>query len=213
MMHEALGIGPEHPVLACELRDLLAVHNELAEKPAMGAPRHYAVDVPAYLKASVNAVNRQALVQAIVDKCGGDSRAVPIAYDMVMDREFMAELHAMACADAREQALVALYNVCNEQLPAGLRASPTAGDNYIRLRADGRFIMDMKVHFRDAERFIAEAERPDNEIVFEKLGRMGKVLVAVERAFRAAAVVLLSYDIEESMASLMAPEVEAALGH
>ncbi|MGN8158783.1 hypothetical protein ACS8YF_08900 [Salinisphaera sp. SWV1] len=141
-----------------------------------------------------------------------DQQAIDAVYDIAQDRALLNDYYAIATQDAYEQAVATMATVCAEHLPASWPANPVAFNGMLRLSRDNAMAMHV-----DAMLERASASMNTNRsgalapAMTESLARISQLLYAVDKAFNAAAIVLLSFNIERHIAGLMRNEAMAIL--
>lgn len=200
-------------VLETSLGDLVSTHHRLA----YGGRLHiqnpcYAFDTQPYLTANAGHLNRQILAQSVLRGWRTDQSAIDMVYDIVLDRALLDDYCAIARQDAYEQAVATMATVCAEHLPAPWPANPVASNGMLRLSHDDEMAthVDTMLQHASASIEIDRSAAPTSAIA-ESLERISQLLYAVDKAFKAAAVVLLSFDIEDHIAALVRNEAMAAL--
>lgn len=190
--------------LAASVVDLRNAHRRLA----YGDHRHrggpcYAFDTQPYLTANAQCLNRQILAQSILHGWRNDQPAIDVVYDIVLDRTLLADYYAIAQQDAHEQAVATMATVCAEHLPARWPAHPVASNGMLRLSHDD----EMATHVDT----VLQQATASTSAITESMERISQLLYAVDKAFEAAAIVLLSFNIEGHIAGLIRNEATAVL--
>lgn len=208
--------GPERVstcVLQESLGDLVSTHHRLAyaDDRCVSSPC-YAFDTERYLLPTARYLDRQMLAKSVLRGWRTDQQAIDAVYDIAQDRALLSDCYAIATQDAYEQAVATMATVCAEHLPASWPANPVAFNGMLRLSRDNAMAMHV-----DAMLEWASASMKTNRsgalapAITESLARISQLLYAVDKAFNAAAIVLLSFNIERHIAALMRNEAMATL--
>lgn len=199
--------------LAASLGDLRNTHHRLAygDHLHIGSPC-YAFDTQPYLTATVECLNRQILAQSVLNGWRNDKPAIDVVYDIVLDRTLLADYYAIAKQDAHEQAVATMATVCAEHLPARWPACPVASNDILRLSHDDEMATHVDAMLQQATTSIEiERSTAPTSAITESMERISQLLCAVDKAFEAAAIVLLSFNIEGHIAGLVRNEATAVL--
>ncbi|WP_440855192.1 hypothetical protein [Salinisphaera sp. RV14] len=195
------------------LGDLVSTHHRLAyaDDRCICSPC-YAFDTERYLLPTARYLDCQMLAKSVLRGWRTDQQAIDAVYDIAQDRALLNDYYAIATQDAYEQAVATMATVCAEHLPASWPANPVAFNGMLRLSRDNAMAMHV-----DAMLERASASMNTNRsgalapAMTESLARISQLLYAVDKAFNAAAIVLLSFNIERHIAGLMRNEAMAIL--
>lgn len=208
LLLETSGRAAEARVDACRLDRLLRTHRRLcASRDTESADVCYGLDTRGYLTTSWQSLDRCLIADMICAQAADVRRVRPAADSIVADPDVMADYFAMVRQSVEEQAMATMARVCAEQLPSLWHAEPSLAGHTLMLGPDAGFAAGVweLLDYRGA----AVPDASVHSSLAHTIARVHSALYAVDRAFKAAAIVLLSADLESDMAALIGNELMA----
>lgn len=183
--------------------DLIVCHDWLS-RSALSRDQ-YAIDTDLYLVPSSRHINRSVLKQRLERRIAANDAASTVsAVRAAEDDALISDCYAIVRRSAVEEALASMNTVFAEHLPTTWQAVPVALDAHLCIGAEDDVPRRIDELLQSARSYGKQTELHHLMAQFVNISR---VLHAADRAFKAAAIVLMSVDIEDDIADLLFNEI------
>lgn len=198
-------IGPVEQSRLDPVVDLIVRHDWLSGSALSRG--QYAIDTDLYFVPSARHINRSVLKQRLERRIAADDEpSLAGAVRVVEDNALISDCYAIVRRSAVEEALASMTTVFAEHLPAAWQAVPVALDAHLCIGAEDDVPRRIDELLQRARSYGKQSELHHLMAQFVNISR---VLNAADRAFKAAAIVLMSVDIEDDIADLLFNEVRS----